>query len=84
MSTAYRSDLVRSVYATELGKLTLASAVRLDATLVSCPKQDCGVQYIMLEPVAAAEDEILRHRAAVAKAMQQQFCPHHPPKIELD
>ena len=84
MTTAYRSDLIRSVYATAIAKLTANPSLRMEATVVSCPKQDCGVQYSLLGPTDASEGDIVRHKAVVANAMQQQFCPHHPPKIELD
>jgi hypothetical protein len=84
MTTAYRSDLIGSLYETEIAKLTANPSVRMEACVVSCPKKDCCVQYNLLGPTDTTEGEIVRHKAAVAKAMQQQFCPHHPPKIELD
>jgi hypothetical protein len=38
----------------------------------------------LLGPREAPAGEILIRKAAVVKALQQQYCPHHPPKIELD
>ena len=84
MTTAYRFDLVHTVYETEIARLRANPSVRMEATVVSCPKKDCGVQYSLLGPRDATAGEIVASKAAVVKAMQQQYCPHHPPKIELD
>jgi hypothetical protein len=84
MTTAYRFDLVHTVYETEIARLTASLSLRMDATLISCPMKDCGVQYSLLGPRDAAAGEILIRKAAVVKALEQQYCPHHPPKIELD
>jgi hypothetical protein len=84
MTTAYRSDLIRTVYETELANLMANSSVRMEPSNVLCPGKDCGVQYSLLGPKDAPEEEVLKQKAAVTKAMQQQFCPHHPPKIELE
>lgn len=84
MTTAYRSDLVSTVYQTELANLMASSSVRIEPSNVSCPGKNCGVQYRLLGPSNASEGEVLKQKAAVTKAIQQQFCPHHPPKIELD
>jgi hypothetical protein len=84
MTTAYRFDLVRTVYETEIATLTANPSLRMEQTLMSCPKKDCDVQYSLLGPRSATAGEILISKAAIAKAMQQQYCPHHPPKIELD
>jgi len=83
MTTAYRSDLVGTVYESEIANLTADLSVRMDPTVLSCPK-NCHVQYRLLTPREATAGETLKHQAAVAKAMLQQYCPHHPPKIELD
>ena len=84
MTTAYRSDLVRTVYETEIAKLTADPSLTVQAAVVSCPKKDCVVQYSLLGRRDATAGEIVINKAAVEKAMQQQYCPHHPPKIELD
>jgi hypothetical protein len=84
MTTAYRSDLINTVYETELANLMANSSVRMEPSNVSCPRKDCGVQYSLLGPKDVPAGEVLKQKAAVTTAMQQQFCPHHPPKIELD
>ena len=84
MTTAYRSDLISTVYETELTNLMANSSVGVEPSNVSCPGKNCGVQYSLLGPKDASAGEVLKQKAAVTKAMQQQFCPHHPPKIELD
>ena len=84
MTTAYRFDLVRTVYETEIAARTANPSVWLEPTLVSCPKKDCAVQYRLLGPRGASPGETVIREAAVVQAMQQQYCPHHPPKIELD
>lgn len=84
MITAYRADLIRTVYQTEIAKLTANPSVRMGAAVIPCPKKDCIVQYSLLEPRDVTEGELVRLTAAVQQAMQQQFCPHHPPKIELE
>jgi hypothetical protein len=83
MTTAYRSDLVGSVYQSEIAKLLAGFPVRMDPSVVSCPK-NCRVHYSLLIPEEATEAETAEDQAAVGKALQQQYCPHHPPKIELD
>lgn len=83
MTTAYRSDLVGSVYQGEIAKLLAGFPVRIDASAVSCPK-NCEVQYSFLLPNETTGAEIAKFQAAVGKALLQQYCPHHPPKIELD
>ena len=84
MTTAYRADLVRTVYENEIAKLAVGPSIRTEAIVVSCPTTTCGVQYSLLEPRDITEEDIAKHTAAVEKAMRQQYCPHHPPKIELD
>lgn len=84
MTTAFRADLVRTVYKNEIAQLAASPSTRTEPVAVSCPKTNCGVQYTLLEPRDVTEAEIERHTVAVKQAMQQQFCPHHPPKIELD
>ena len=84
MTTAYRADLVRTVFENEIAELTADPSLRMEPTAVSCPKKDCDVQYNLLGTRDASAGEIVKIKAAVAKAMQQQFCPHHPPKIELE
>ena len=84
MTTAYRADLVRTVYESEIAKLAAGPSIRTEAIVVSCPTTTCGVQYSLLGPRDITEEEIAKHTAAVEKAMRQQYCPHHPPKIELD
>jgi hypothetical protein len=84
MTTAYRSDLVSTVYETEIAKLTANPSVRMEPALIWCPKKDCVVQYNLLGPRDTSAEEIVKNKGAIAKAMQQQYCPHHPPKIELD
>ena len=84
MTTAYRVDLIRTVYQTEIAQLTTNPSARMEAAVSPCPKKDCVVQYNLLEPREVTEGELVRHRAKVQQAMQQQFCPHHPPKIELE
>jgi hypothetical protein len=84
MTTAYRSDLIRTVYQTEFAELTTDPSARMETALIPCPKKDCVVQYNLLEPRDVTEGQLVRHTAAFQQAMQQQFCPHHPPKIELE
>jgi hypothetical protein len=83
MTTAYRSDLVGTVYQSEIAALTADLSARVDPTLLSCPKK-CPVQYSLLSQREATPAETAKHQAEVAKAMLQQYCPHHPAKIELD
>lgn len=83
MTTAYRSDLVGTVYQSEIAGLMADRSVRMDPTVLSCPK-NCAVQYSLLVPRESTAAETARHQAAVTKALLQQYCPHHPPKIELD
>lgn len=84
MRTAYRSDLVRTVYEIEIANLAADPSIRMESTPISCPKRDCVVQYRLLGPTDASAEEIVKSKNAVAQAMQQHYCPHHPPKIELD
>jgi hypothetical protein len=84
MTTAYRSDLISTVYETELANLMANSSNGMEPFNISCPGKNCGVQYSLLGPRKAPEGEVLKQKAAVTRAIQQQFCPHHPPKIELD
>jgi len=83
MTTAYRSDLVGTVYQSEIASLVADLSVKLDPAILSCPKR-CPVQYRLLISREATEAETVKHQAEVAKALHQQYCPHHPPKIELD
>ncbi len=83
MTTAYRSDLAGTVYQSEIADLMADLSVRIDPTILSCPK-NCHVQYSLLIPRESTAAETVKHQAAVAKALLQQYCPHHPPKIELD
>jgi hypothetical protein len=84
MTTAYRSDLIDTVYEIELANLMANSSVPMEPSNVSCQGKDCGVRYSLLGPKDAPEGEVLKQKAAVVKAMQRQFCPHHPPEIELE
>ena len=84
MTTAYRTDLINGVYKSEIIEVAANPSVTMESTLVSCPNRNCVVQYSLLRPMDATVEEIAKHQAAVGKAMQQQYCPHHPPKIELD
>ncbi|HTZ96702.1 MAG TPA: hypothetical protein VMB18_09910 [Terriglobales bacterium] len=83
MTTAYRSDLIDTVYRSEIAGLVADFSVRMDAVILPCPK-NCPVQYRLLGPTDATAAETIKRQAEVAKALQQQYCPHHPPKIELD
>lgn len=83
MTTAYRSDLIDTVYHSEIAELVADLTVRMDTTVVSCPKR-CPAQYRLLSPTESSAAETVKHQAAVAKALMQQYCRHHPPKIELD
>ena len=49
MITAYRSDLVGTVYKSEIAMLLVDSSVQLDPSSIPCPKQTCGVQYSLLD-----------------------------------
>ena len=82
MTTAYRSDLIDTVYQSEIAGLVADLSVSMDPTVLSCPKK-CHVQYRVLGPREATAAETVKHQAEVTKALQQQYCPHHPPKIEL-
>lgn len=84
MTTAYRSDLVRTVYEVEIAKMAADPSIRMEPTLISCPKRDCVVQYRLLVSTNASPEEIVKSENAVTQAMQQHLCPHHPPKVELD
>jgi hypothetical protein len=84
MTTAYRSDLIDTVYEIELANLIANSSVPMEPSNVSCQGKDCGVRYSLLGPKDAPARRGLETKAAVGKAMQQQFCPHHRPKIELE
>jgi hypothetical protein len=83
MTTAYRSDLIATVYHSEIAGLVADLSVKIDPTVLSCPK-NCPVQYRVLIPREATAAETVRYQDEVAKALLQQYCPHHPPKIELD
>ena len=83
MTTAFRSDLACTVYKTEIARLVTNEFTRMDPTVTPCPKKNCGVQYSLLVTGDGIVD-VVRSKAAVEKAMQQQYCPHHPPKLELD
>jgi len=83
MTTAYRTDLVRTVYENEISTLAVSLSIRTEPLVVSCPTTTCEVQYSMLEPRDVTEEQIAKHTFAVEKALRQQYCPHHPPKIEL-
>lgn len=83
MTTAYRSDLIDTFYQSEIAGLVADLSVSMDATVLPCPK-NCPVQYRLLSPTGATAAETIKRQAAVAKALLQQYCPHHPPKIELD
>ena len=84
MTTAFRSDLISTVYESELANLMANLSVLMEPSNVSCLGKDCGVQYSLLRSKDAPAGEVLKQKAAVTKALQQQFCPHHPPKIELE
>jgi hypothetical protein len=84
MTTAYRSDLVRTVYELEIANLAADLSISMEPAPVSCPKRDCVVQYRLARPTDASTEEIVKSKNAVAQAMQQHYCPHHPPKIEVD
>jgi hypothetical protein len=84
MTTAYRADLVRTVYENEIVKLASSPSMRTEPLVVSCPTTTCGVQYSLLESRDVTEEQIAKHTFAVEKALRQQYCPHHPPKIELE
>src|SRR5437016_14345155 len=84
MTTAYRADLVRTVYESEIAKLAAGPSIRTEAIVVSCRTTTCGVQYSLLRPRDITEEEIAKHTAAVEKAMRHEYCPHHPPKIALN
>lgn len=83
MTTACRSDLISTIYETEIANLMANSSVQMESNVL-CPGKNCGVQYSLLGPKDAPEGEVMKQKAAITKAIQQQFCPHHPPKIELD
>ena len=83
MTTAYRSDLIDTVYRSEIAGLVADFSVGMEAVVLSCPN-NCLVQYRLLGPTDATAAETIQRQAAVAKALLQQYCPHHPPKIELD
>jgi hypothetical protein len=83
MTTAYRCDLIDNVYQSEIAGLVADLSLSMDATVLPCPKK-CPVQYRLLSRTDATAAETIKHQAAVAKALLQQYCPHHPPKIELD
>lgn len=83
MTTAYRADLVRTVYENEIAKLAASPSIRTEPVVVSCPTTSCGVQYSLLEPRDVTAEQIAKHTFAVEKALLQ-YCPHHPPKIELE
>jgi hypothetical protein len=84
MTTAYRADLVGTVYENEIATLMASPSIRTEPLVVSCPTTTCGVQYSLLEQRHVTEEQIAKHRFAVEKALRQQYCPHHPPKIELE
>jgi hypothetical protein len=84
MTTAYRADLVRTVYENEIATLAASPSMRTEPLVVSCPMTTCGVQYSLLESRDVTEEQIAKHTFAVEKALRQQYCPHHPPKIELE
>lgn len=84
MTTAYRADLVRTVYENEIAKLAASPSIRTEPVVVSCPTTSCGVQYSLLEPRNVTAEQIAKHTFAVEKALRQQYCPHHPAKIELE
>ena len=82
--TAYRADLIHTIYENEIVKLASSSSMRMERLVVSCPTTSCGVQYSLLEPRNVTAEQIAKHTFAVEKALRQQYCPHHPPKIELE
>jgi hypothetical protein len=84
MTTAYRSDLLSTVFKSKLANLLVNQSLQIEPSSVPCPGQNCGVQYSLLGPKDAPEKDVLKQRAAVVKALKQQFCPHHPPEIEVD
>ena len=57
MTTAYRADLVRTVYESEIAKLAAGPSIRTEAIVVSCPTTTCGVQYSLLGPRDITEEE---------------------------
>jgi hypothetical protein len=83
MTTAFRSDLACGVYEAEIALIVANSLTMMKPTVISCPKKNCGVQYRLLVTGDAPID-FVKSKAAVETAMQQQYCPYHPPKIELD
>ena len=82
--TAYRADLIHTIYENEIVKLASSSSMRMERLVVSCPTTSCGVQYSLLEPRNVTAEQIAKHTFAVEKALRQQYCPHHPAKIELE
>jgi len=84
MTTAYRVDLVHTVYENEIAKLAASPSIRTEPLVVSCPSTTCEVKYSLLESGDVTEEQIAKHTFAVEKALRQQYCPHHPPKIELE
>ena len=84
MTTAYRADLVGTVYVNEIAKLASSPSIRTEPLVVSCPISTCGVKYSLLESRDVTAEQIAKHTFAVEKALRQQYCPHHPPKIELE